>query len=48
MQAEQLLAEEVPACPLFYQPMHFLIKKNVKTSIGSPFGGFNFSNCFKQ
>lgn len=48
MQAEQLLSEEVPACPLLYQPMQILIKKNINISMNAPFGTFSLSNCFKR
>lgn len=47
-EAEDILCQEMPIIPLFYQPIQCLVKKNVHMQYRAPSGPFNLARCYKQ
>lgn len=45
-EAEEILSQEMPIIPLFYQPYQALIHKNLHVNCRAPSGPFNFAKSF--
>lgn len=48
IKAEEILCDQMPIVPLFYQPSQLLIKKDLQVSFRLPCGPFCFEKCFYQ
>ncbi|MBA3958010.1 MAG: peptide ABC transporter substrate-binding protein [Parachlamydiaceae bacterium] len=48
LQAEEILSNEMPIIPLFYQAYQALIKKDIHVVFRKPCGPFNIANSFRK
>jgi oligopeptide transport system substrate-binding protein len=48
LQAEEILSQEMPIIPLFYQPAQALVRKELTTFYRSPCGPFNLARSFNK
>ena len=48
LQAEQILSEEMPVVPIFYQPSQALVRKDLSIFYRSPCGPFNLARSFNK